>query len=521
VAWRPDAIELWRFDVAEHGLAAGGEDAAMKGDAVRAFSAAATALERRLPFSLLAVTRLRQRQLRARLAGVVSTAPSATALGVLDGPSFGLSFALAVASQVLGQPVHEDVIASACIDDDGRLRPVDGIDEKLRGVRELAPGLRRFLVAADQFSQDSLKAMNHRLAPLVVEPCRDLLHAVEIAIGDPFTSLGADEVAVLVPDLFTLALRERASTVSWVSARAAARSLLSRTHDDDQQQRLRFVDMIAGRHLGHEPPEAWPDLAFVDHQRRPLRVQLLSQLVQEHHDLGWPVASWLEPRVAGLLARNPDGTLDLGDAAPAELMLAGAWGRVLALDGRLVEALALQRAALEAFWDAADLVEVSHPLCEALRVAALLGDHAGFESLVERGRAFSRLRPQAAASGFLDLAIGRGLIQLGRSAEGASHLCALSERAGPVVPHVLVSAIRWRVRAGELDRASARRTLEAFDAATRGWVDTLMALDAAPDEAAAGGALAALSASTDFKAIVVRLHRAYPSPRDIASHFPY
>jgi hypothetical protein len=521
VAWRRDGVELWRFDAAADRAPLGAEFAPLKEDAEAAFWNAADAVDRWLPFGVGEVHRLRGATRRALLAGVVSTARSATALGVLDGPSFGLAFALALASRVLRRPVAADVVASACISPDGQLKRVDGIDQKLAGVRELAPRVRRFLVAAEQFTVAEIDERNARFAPLEVVPCAELLDAVKMSLGAPYATLQADDVAALVLDLFALALRDRGSTLSWRSARDAARELASLVNAGDDVQRLRFVDMIAGRHLAHEPPLEWPDLGFVERQRRLQRIQLLAHLVQEHHDLGWPEAAWLHKQIGCVFSFDSDGQVDLRDASSDELMLAGAWGRFLALQGRLHEAFAWQTNALRAFMDNGQFEEVSHPLCEALRLAALLGNQAAFDSLLRDKDEFARLRPRASQNGFVELAMGRGMIQLGRGAAGVATLRLLLASGRRILPHVRAGAVRWLVFAGAQTQEEARGVLDGLDASTRQWTGALMAIDAAADDAAAAGPLQELASCADTERVVAHLLQAYSSARDIARFFPY
>lgn len=64
---------------------------------------------------------------------------------VLDGRSFGLSMALAVVSLLIGRAVPGDLLASATLEPDGRVGPVDGLREKVLGVKALALGIQRLL----------------------------------------------------------------------------------------------------------------------------------------------------------------------------------------------------------------------------------------------------------------------------------------------------------------------------------------------------------------------------------------
>ena len=81
---------------------------------------------------------------------------------MLDGPSFGLTFFLLLTSTVLDVPLPDEVVASAEIDDRGRIGPVDAIAEKIAGIIAIAPSVRRVLVAADQ-RDEALQAVRGRL----------------------------------------------------------------------------------------------------------------------------------------------------------------------------------------------------------------------------------------------------------------------------------------------------------------------------------------------------------------------
>ena len=507
VATTPTGVELWRFDA--DGPTPSTAAARFLATADAAFDNAAAALESSLPFSFRPVQRLRHRERRAANIAVVDQVvarPSST----LDGPSFGLGFALALASAALGTAVAADVISSAAVLPDGRLQPVRDIEKKLLGVRSLAPTLRRFLVAAGQFTADELLSAQARLAPLQIVVVAHVLDAVEVAIG-AFESLvaGVEDGFVdgVTRDFFTLALRHRQPVVSWRSVWQTSQRIQRRPHlSFESEQRLRFVDMIAGRHDHHCEPLARPSWAFVDAQRRSLRMQLVAQLVQQLHDLGWPAEDELRPRVSALLPA------DLRDADSSQLMLAGSWGRLIALWGEADSALSMQRAAAEGFLDAGDDVEVSHPLCEALRLSALLGDRSSFGSMVAIRDELVRRRPQDESSGFLQLALGRGRVLLSDDA-GRSDLASLMTRRD-VPLYLRASAARWLVATGDtsavalLQEPASRmwRLLAEIDRSTT--TDATLLVDALERDGLAGAA-------------VRHLRRGFSNPKQLAHWFPY
>jgi hypothetical protein len=69
-------------------------------------------------------------------------------LSPLQGTSHGLPLVLAHASRLLGVALPGDVAATGAITWSGAVSPVEGVANKGRTLRALAPGVRRFLVPA-------------------------------------------------------------------------------------------------------------------------------------------------------------------------------------------------------------------------------------------------------------------------------------------------------------------------------------------------------------------------------------
>jgi TPR repeat protein len=112
---------------------------------------------------------------------------------VIDGRSFGLSFALAIASQVFQTAVPPDIVASAEVQASGQVGQVRAIGDKLTLVLRVAPGLRRFLIAREQVSE-AIASVRAAFPDAVIQP---IGHGVE-RIHVPDES-GADRVVDVVP----------------------------------------------------------------------------------------------------------------------------------------------------------------------------------------------------------------------------------------------------------------------------------------------------------------------------------
>jgi hypothetical protein len=136
-------------------LATIGPEPPAEGDAIEfgtraraAWGAAAGVLPRALPLLWSSVRSARQAAPRARL---LASRPRPGAIAVpdrlLDGPSFGLPFLLALASLVLDEPLPADVAASAALGVTGRIEGAGAIAEKIEAFVALAPRVRRVLVA--------------------------------------------------------------------------------------------------------------------------------------------------------------------------------------------------------------------------------------------------------------------------------------------------------------------------------------------------------------------------------------
>ena len=209
---------------------------------------------------------------------------------VVDGGSFGLAFLLQLASRVLSLPLPPDVIASVAIDELGRTSRVDGLFEKLDGIATLAPRISRVLVAASQ--HDEVRSSAGRLQ---LVPVRTAAQALEVVFGDALgirlAEAGSDDARrrELVDAFFRLALVGRGAAVDWSPVERGARiALRDWPPAFDDRYRLQFAAGVAARHERNAGEIAVPGPAWLDAQPAPIRVGVLTHLVQQSADTGTP-----------------------------------------------------------------------------------------------------------------------------------------------------------------------------------------------------------------------------------------
>lgn len=385
---------------------------------------------------------------------------------VLDGASFGLSFLLSIASCVFDRPLPTDLVASAAIDPTGRVEPVDGLEDKLRIVRERAPGIARVLVSVAQgelAQPDDL----HELRILRVRSAGEALQQVFGArLSELLIAAGAscEKRSELVQSFFRLAVAGRAAIVDWTPVHEAAK--LAMEHwgplESEQAAALSFVQMVAARHEGRDAKVSMPDTAWLSALPAPVRIDVVAHFVQQSADTGNPAPEAARRLAGAHLVRGHE-------AFSAHLRLSGALGRLLAFTGRLAEGLELQREAAQGWWDRMAPAESSYPLSEWFRLSGALRDPTAFE---QADRFAARVASLDASCGvaapYVRLARCRALIQLGREAESMESLVTLSANTS-LPEHLVSSAARWLARACESrgDSAGAEASRRALRASER------------------------------------------------------
>jgi hypothetical protein len=541
----PGYSDLWAL---EAGLGAAPPDA----DALRFGSKAAASwdlavvtLPRALPVLWSSVRRYHDAWLRAvhlvllpTPASSLAPAPAASRASrerLLDGPSFGLSFLLALASLVLEEALPGDLAASGGLHPSGRVDEVGGLEGKIEVLAREAPGVRRLLVAASQegLARAAVAAVG---APFQVIGVASAARAIDVALGpalvDRLVEAGSDgeQRRELVDAFFRLALQGRGQAVDWSPvARAAA---LARDRWEglggEDRRRLEFARAVALRHEYNEGRMPMPESTWLGALPASLRLAIVANYVQQSADTGEPEPALVIQEALRHLVRGRE-------AFAPHLRLLGALGRLLAVTGEPARALEYQMEAAAGFLERLERDDVSFPLAEWYRLAGALGDRARFDGAETVRRTVEAQGGFATGQPYVELARAKGLVALG-GGEGKDPEETL-DRLGTddtVPSHVRWSAVRWHVRLLEEGDRDVPAVLARFDiAAARGEAEELRArpfrvlvdLDrAARRRDAAMGAAALAELARLQPGLAGHLFRAAPSRQEVetvARLFPY
>lgn len=371
----------------------------------------------------------------------------------LEGDSYGVGIALALASLNMDEPVPEDLVASATVLEDGRLGRVEGLKEKMSIVWNWAPGVTRFVVAEPQ--REEALALAQTCAPgLRIVAAGSLVEVLDLAYtgyrvhGAPGwrAPARAIEVAEFVYDI---ALRSPA-VLDWSAVERPAVILASiLPTGSDEHEGVKFAKSVARRHQG-KPYEPLPWLESKDPSSRHL--QRLAHVIQSATDSANPVLQeWVEK--AKLQVNAP-----LSDE---ELEVVGAIGRAQAVLGAYEDARRTLGQALDAWFErrCESHCHAGRPLCELLRVLGLMGEVGAVSDLrskIDACRLACEESSEPASACYLPLAEGMAWVLLGQPAE-ALRLLENDEDWKGANDQVCDARVRWLAAALDLfgDRAAA------------------------------------------------------------------
>ena len=300
---------------------------------------------------------------------------------LVSGPSYGLSFVLLGVSALIDQSVPSDVVATAIVDDHGGLQRVDGLRAKIAALVDETEGVHRLFVA--QVQEDEAKATVKDLGcadRVHIHGCRDVRAVCDAVFEGFWDALGLrwqadlDGAAEVARRLLVTMVRSGAGFVALDACVRMARALEGVLEREGRPEAwyAQTAGRLAERYQGVTPD---PIVVPPSIQLHPvLRLELMAHQIQactERCD---------QREAEGWLAR-----LEASDLAPIceadekELRVYGALARLRASWGELEPALRDLLAIADA-WIALDMPkEVSHAACEALRIAALLGDDAAYQ----------------------------------------------------------------------------------------------------------------------------------------------
>ena len=534
--------DLWALDVGP-GAASSDGDALRFGSEARAtWDVALATLPRALPVLWSSIGRYQDAALRALHLVLRRTTPDAAAAPsraarerLLDGPSFGLSFLLALASLVLDDAVPADLAATGAVHPSGRIEPVGGLEGKIEILAREAPGIRRLLVAASQ--ADAARTQAAAVAAgFQVIGVATAAAALEATLGpvlvERLVAAGSDEARrrELIDAFFRLVLLGRREVVDWSPVARAAALALDRWPDllALDRRRLEFAHAVALRHDDNRGRLPVLDASWLAAMPAPLRVSVLANYVQQSADAGEPDPALVIGAAEGHLVRGRE-------AFQPHLVLLGALGRLLAVSGDAQRALEYQMEAARGSLERMDRDNVSHPLSEWYRLAGALDDRAAFDAAETVRRTVEAQGGVGAGQPYVELARANAQIALTTGdCENAATTLARLGTAEHIPAHVRWSAVRWLVRLHEERGQDATAVLAGLDAATApGAADpgrarrfrVLVELDRATrrQDAATGAAGLAELEGLD-PGVVGHLRRAAPpgrAPAWVARFYPY
>jgi hypothetical protein len=465
--------ELWALSMRDDTTA--GADAQFLAGARDAWLDAQCALPRALPLLWRSV-----REQHARLGPVSALYPAPENTSpTLDGRSFGLAFGLALASSVVGVPAPADVVATATLDELGRLGRVEGLGPKLEVIDRIALSVRRVAIATEQLGEarDLLKRLG--ITRLELVPFSSLSRALEHLLSDPARAIDAatrPERGELVHSFFQLALGERRASVEWAPIERAADRALERWAGDlepDHARMLEFARAVAARHHYNKGTLTLPTPEWLSRFTLSMRLGILAHTAQQAADTGAPdpdrvlaLARRACPDLEILAAPPPEDLADLAfdsrmvDACFApHLRLLGAIGRMrYTTMGDLRGAIRDQLAVCVGWQRAWRHEETTYPLAALFTTLSALAREPGvdthhvarlFERVEDLWGTSQRGGRRCRDNVYVRIGRGRALAALGRRAEAAAELDPLLDDLSRHAEQMRLSAARWRLRCGQ------------------------------------------------------------------------
>lgn len=382
-------------------------------------------------------------------------------VSVLDGRSFGLAFGLALVSKLLEVPLPVTWMASADIDEKGRVGEVDALEEKIDTIWNYAPRVRRLLVAKEQEE----KAERYSAGRIDIVGVNTLTEAVNEVFDDlprRLVELGEEQGdrEDLVKQIFDLCLTRRDAIRDWSPVGGAAR--LARKGwaglRDADIEKLTIAEAVSLRHEDNSGEIQLPLGGWFDTLSKPKQVEVAAHIVQQSTDTGTP-EEWAALKFAKsyLVSGN--------EAFEPHLKLMGAMGRLYFIVGQLEESLEMQKEALEQWIERRKSDEVSYPLSFAYTVVGAMGDGDEYEALKKsehQWRSRSSVTPKGEE--YVLVSRGRAAVFCGdweRARDLLDGLAQISSLSGPFQDMV----DRWRLYV--LEEMAHRGDFEESEAEVR------------------------------------------------------
>lgn len=364
---------------------------------------------------------------------------------LVDGASFGAAFLLAHASRLLQTPIATDIAATAEVQEDGSIRQVDGLKEKIQALRDWAPGVKRLLVAQEQIQEVEDLLMNTSIQAVPVSHALDVLdagfenHAYLQCLSKRWQD-NPKHAEKLTLWLFMKVVIEHRFFNNWRALINTAELIQTCPVSETTQWQAKVVANVAARHCGISAQPLPPKPAHV-RIPRPYLLSLLSQEIQSATDRCAP--EWKTIVQQGEAAVR-------GDESQEELQLLGALGRAYASWGEWDNARRTLRAAIEGWSALVKPEEASRAGCALFWVEGLEGNSASIKEVCALlSDCMESPQTGTASRAYLALALGRAWATQGQMKLALEAFDQAPQEALLDNRTVAASIARWRRRAGD------------------------------------------------------------------------
>ena len=305
----------------------------------------------------------------------------------IEGPSAGAAWLLAQVSECIEVGVPANLVVSACLESEGRLSGVEGLEFKLEAWLEFTAGRSDgtvFVVHVDQVELVKAFLDRRKETRVAVEGVRDASELLGHAFGEAletYVDRAASDPARRARTttwLFETALAGRTALMKWTPLAEATERLLKRSMPPAEALQLEVARAIALRHEDHPCDFPEVDAALIDTLEFEDRVRLAQNALQHDADFGGLPESAEQHLVAPFAVET--AAKALADKPAEVLRLLGAHARRRAAYGFLREALELQGSLSRSWAMRRRPDEQTYPLAERLRLGGALEDTTAYDN---------------------------------------------------------------------------------------------------------------------------------------------
>lgn len=365
----------------------------------------------------------------------------------LEGSSFGLAMLLSELSTRLRVKVPSHICALAALDRFGNTVEVDALARKMRAVADSALGVSEVLVSSSQQkeAEQIAQTLSRKLKVQAVSHSSEVIEKIFFDLEKNIFDLAKDvPIETQVRRLLSLSLRGSSLLLSWKGVSRYAALLEKRNElDSVSRQKLSWARSVADRHQGIKAPIEWPASPTIHSLPRPLRLQLISHVLQSHADA-------FSKELPKMVSRAREHIASDGERHEQDLSLLGAIGRGLSFQGFFEEARRYLEEAIEGWYAIDQADKASYPLSELFRILGIQKKSSEIEKTIDE--LFPRFQAESdpdnpTSFGYVAVAMAYSFIQTKQLERAAELLCdnTVDWEACPV--SLRAARLRWYAKA--------------------------------------------------------------------------